>query len=193
LPPSRRLSAEEAALWRKVAAGVRRLENGAPTDVGSEVAEGAPVLGRSTRPSPPAGAGGEFRGKPARAVSTKSGGPFADTLDGGWDRKLTTGNIAPEVTIDLHGCTLDRAHDRLDHGLRRAIADSVRIVLLVTGKAPRSGASRIDLPLRGIIRASVQDWLQAAPYADRIAAVRPAHPRHGGAGALYVILRRIRN
>ena len=34
------------------------------------------------------------------------------------------------------------------------------------------------------------DWLAAGPHASRIAAIRPAHPRHGGAGAVYVILRR---
>ncbi|MEY4721316.1 MAG: hypothetical protein RIQ46_1041, partial [Pseudomonadota bacterium] len=36
------------------------------------------------------------------------------------------------------------------------------------------------------------DWLAAGPFASRIAAVRPAHPRHGGAGAVYIVLRRPR-
>lgn len=100
--------------------------------------------------------------------------------------------MTPDLTIDLHGCSLDQAHGRLDHGLARAIGQGARVVLLVTGKPPRPGTSRIDLPLRGIIRASVRDWLIATPYADRIAAVRGAHPRHGGGGALYIILRRSR-
>ena len=38
----------------------------------------------------------------------------------------------------------------------------------------------------------VIDWLAAGPHASRVAAVRPAHQRHGGSGALYVILRRPR-
>ena len=37
---------------------------------------------------------------------------------------------------------------------------------------------------------SHQDWLAASRHAPRIAAVRPAQPRHGGAGAVYVVLRR---
>jgi DNA-nicking Smr family endonuclease len=115
------------------------------------------------------------------------------TLDGNWDRKLATGTVAPDVTIDLHGCSLDQAHDRLDHGLARAIGHGARVILLVTGKAPRTGASRLDRPLRGIIRASVHDWIAAGPHASRVAAIRGAHPRHGGAGALYIIVRRIRN
>ena len=43
---------------------------------------------------------------------------------------------------------------------------------------------------RGAIRAAVGDWLAASRHAADIAAVRSAHPRHGGAGALYIILRR---
>jgi DNA-nicking Smr family endonuclease len=117
----------------------------------------------------------------------------ANTLDASWDRKLASGAVAPDMTIDLHGCSLHQAHDRLDHGLGRAIAQGARLVLLVTGKAPRADTSRLDLPLRGIIRASVNDWISAGPHAGRIAAIRGAHPRHGGAGALYIVLRRVRN
>jgi DNA-nicking Smr family endonuclease len=45
---------------------------------------------------------------------------------------------------------------------------------------------------RGAIRAAVGDWLAASRHAGHIAAVRGAHPRHGGAGALYIVLRRRR-
>jgi len=38
----------------------------------------------------------------------------------------------------------------------------------------------------------VLDWLAAGTHASRIAAVRGAHPRHGGAGALYIVLKRAR-
>jgi DNA-nicking Smr family endonuclease len=36
----------------------------------------------------------------------------------------------------------------------------------------------------------VGDWLAASRHAGDIAAVRNAHPRHGGGGALYIVLRR---
>jgi DNA-nicking Smr family endonuclease len=64
------------------------------------------------------------------------------------------------------------------------------VLLLITGK-PRPGddhGSRGER--RGAIRAKVLDWLAAGHHASRIAAVRAAHPRHGGAGALYIVLRR---
>jgi DNA-nicking Smr family endonuclease len=36
----------------------------------------------------------------------------------------------------------------------------------------------------------VHDWLEASRHAATIAAVRPAHRRHGGGGSLYIVLRR---
>ena len=112
----------------------------------------------------------------------------AATLDGSWDRRLTRGMTQPDVTLDLHGHTLASAHALLDHGLDRAFAHGNRVVLLVTGKPPRPESERPHA--RGAIRAAVADWLAASRFADRIAAVRGAHARHGGAGALYIVLRR---
>ncbi|URW76169.1 Smr/MutS family protein [Sphingomonas donggukensis] len=112
------------------------------------------------------------------------------TLDGGWDRRLSRGMVAPDRTIDLHGHTLQSAYSLLDHALDRAIRDGSRVILLVTGKPPRKESERPHA--RGAIRAAVGDWLAASRHADRIAAVRGAHPRHGGTGALYIVLRRDR-
>jgi DNA-nicking Smr family endonuclease len=112
--------------------------------------------------------------------------PAGGTLDGSWDRKLTKGDVSPDRVIDLHGHTLDRAWDAIDLGLDRAISAGERVVLLITGHAPR-GEPPIE---RGKIRAAVHDWLAVSRHARRIAAVRSAHPRHGGRGSLYVILRR---
>jgi DNA-nicking Smr family endonuclease len=90
------------------------------------------------------------------------------------------------MVIDLHGHTLAAAHAALDHGIEQALAQDCRVVLLVTGRPPREGGRR------GIIHASFREWLAASRHARRIAAVRPAHPRHGGIGAFYVVLRRAR-
>ncbi|CAA9533332.1 MAG: SMR/MUTS FAMILY PROTEIN, partial [uncultured Sphingomonadaceae bacterium] len=79
------------------------------------------------------------------------------------------------------------AYEALDEGLARASARGARLVLLITGKPPTSAAPPIR---RGAIRAAVGDWLHASRHAANIAAVRNAAPRHGGAGALYIVLRR---
>lgn len=174
----RRLSVEEQALWARVTATVRALSGRAPGDAPpAPIAEPPPPNVRRAPPqreSPPA---------PARRTAAP------DTLDGGWDRRLRRGLVAPERTIDLHGHTLASAHDALDHALERAIIDDVRLMLVITGRPPRQGDAQ---PRRGLIRAAIGDWLAGSRHAGRIAAVRNAHPRHGGAGALYLVLRRRR-
>jgi DNA-nicking Smr family endonuclease len=108
------------------------------------------------------------------------------TLDGSWDRKLKSGQVQPDRTLDLHGHSLDRAWEAIDRSLERAIALGERVLLLITGHERRG-----DPPLdRGRIRAAVHDWLAASRHARHIAAVRGAHRRHGGGGSLYIILRR---
>lgn len=116
---------------------------------------------------------------------------MANTLDGSWDKRLRLGQIDPDVSIDLHGETLSTAHARLNRSLAAAIRSEARIILLITGRPPRDNP-RLPPHSRGVIRASIGDWLAASPHASQIAAVRNAHPRHGGAGALYLILRRAR-
>ena len=86
-------------------------------------------------------------------------------------------------TLDLHGCSLDAAWEAIDRALERGIAAGDRVI---TGHA-RAGEPPVQ---RGKIRAAVHDWLAVSPHADRIAAVRTAHKRHGGGGSLYIILRR---
>ncbi len=114
------------------------------------------------------------------------------SLDAGWDRKLAQGLVSPDFTIDLHGASLDAAHVRLEHMLALAVAQGARVVLLITGKArPGDGAGGRG-ERRGAIRAKFSDWLAHGQHASRIAAIRPAHPRHGGAGAVYLVLRRAR-
>lgn len=107
-------------------------------------------------------------------------------LDGSWEKKIRGGQLQPEFSIDLHGHGLAGAHSALDTALGQAVARGFRVLLVIAGK-PRPG--RIA-PGRGAIRAEIGDWLERSPHADRIASVRVAHPRHGGDGALYVILRR---
>jgi DNA-nicking Smr family endonuclease len=110
------------------------------------------------------------------------------TLDGTWDRRLASGAVQPDLTVDLHGHDLASAYDLLDTRLEQAIAMGDRVLLLITGKPPKG-----EPPIaRGRIRGAVGDWLAASRHAGSIAAVRGAHPRHGGAGALYIILRRAR-
>jgi DNA-nicking Smr family endonuclease len=185
----RRLAPEEAALWKRVVASV--------TPIKARPVKSVEALAKSETPVPaaiPATVKAKVKGRvppPRPAAPTPSARkPAANTLDGSWDRRLSRGLVAPESTVDLHGHSLSSAYDRLDFGLEAAVSRGDRVLLLVTGKAPRPESERPHA--RGAIRAAVGDWLAASRFSDRIAAVRTAHSRHGGAGALYIILRRPR-
>ena len=172
----RRLGPDEARLWARVVESVRPLGGLAPSvpaEAGSEDAAGPPPVHRrrAAPPEPPAPSKGPGR-----------------TLDASWDRRLSRGLVSPDVTLDLHGHNLATAYDLLDRRLEEAIRAGSRLLLLVTGKPPGPGGPA----RRGAIRAAVGDWLHASRHSGRIAAVRGAHPRHGGAGALYIVLRRAR-
>ncbi|MDQ3143728.1 MAG: Smr/MutS family protein [Pseudomonadota bacterium] len=178
----RKLSAEEEALWSRVAATIRPLSreplHAAATDVTPEPMVAPPV------PGPPRG-----RVPPVRqmAVLPRSRPTLqAATLDGGWDRRLRAGEVQPDRTLDLHGHNLDRAWEAIDRQLDRSIAAGDRVLLFITGHE-RQGEPPVA---RGRIRAAVNDWLAASRHSARIAAVRPAHRRHGGGGSLYIILRK---
>lgn len=175
----RRLSADEQALWSRVVASVTPLHPRTPPSAAAPaLAEPAPaatpVLPARVTPSPR-----------QTAPAPKPG----ETLDGSWDRRLSRGLAQPDATVDLHGHNLATAYDLLDRRLEQAIADGARLLLLVTGKPPSEARKPSG---RGAIRAAVGDWLGASRHAGSIAAVRGAHPRHGGSGALYIVLRRKR-
>lgn len=184
--PPRVMTPEERALWARVIATVK--------PIAREPVSAAPKTTPLPKPVVPADAAPVARVKgrvpPARTPAPRPPPPLAATLDASWDRRLSRGLVSPESTIDLHGHTLATAHARLDHGLAAAIAREDRVLLLITGKPPRPESERPHA--RGAIRAAVGDWLAGSRHADRIAAVRNAHPRHGGAGALYIILKRQR-
>lgn len=188
----RRLSRDEARLWARVAETVRPLTRQDSPLLG-EVAErsidggGLPPAPRPLRPAfggPPSLKSAALSTSPPRALDSHG-------LDAGWERRLAKALVAPDFTLDLHGHSLEAAHRRLDMGLAQAITLGARVVLLITGR-PRPVEAADRGSNRGAIRAKVLDWLALGPHASKIAAVRPAHRRHGGAGALYVVLRRPR-
>ncbi|MEO6153533.1 MAG: Smr/MutS family protein [Croceibacterium sp.] len=185
MKPPRGLTIDEAALWRRVTDTVKPLDP-APA-IREIVAEPVPdAVARAPKPKgrvPPA--------RPAPVPAAAPASAVAAGLDGTWERKLARAAVAPDFTLDLHGCTLDQAHHRLDSGLVQAKAMRARLVLLITGK-PRPVDPADRGTHRGAIRAKVIDWLAAGPHGADIVAIRGAHRRHGGDGALYLVMRRTR-
>lgn len=192
----RTLSQEERKLWSAVARTVAPARPKKP----AMIKEAKAFL---TAPKPkPSFELRDFRiGETAR--DTAPGGQMAPSvsdrlaqapvrMDHGAHKKMLRGKLKPEGRIDLHGMTLAQAHPALIRFIQTAQEGGKRLVLVITGK----GKHRDDpgpIPIRrGVLKHQVPGWLQAPPLGRVVLDIREAHPRHGGAGAYYVYLRRPR-
>mgnify|MGYP000852620931 CR=1 FL=1 len=177
-PATRHLTRDEIELWRAVTATVTpRLPR-------------APILAaehKAPRREPLVDAGGVLT-SPARSrepVVRQVG-----SIDRRQRRDLTKGKLQIDAKLDLHGKRAAEAHHAVLDFLHRMHKDGGRIVLIVTGKGERSG-DRGDLEF-GILRRQAPIWLSDPRLRHIVAAFGEAAQPHGGAGALYVRLRRSR-
>lgn len=99
--------------------------------------------------------------------------------------KLARGRLEIEGRVDLHGLTQAEAHALLFSFLASAHRRGARYVLVITGKG---SSSRSD----GVLRRAVPGWLASPSFRVLVSSHEEAARQHGGAGALYVRLRRER-
>lgn len=185
----KQMSEADWALWRKVASSAKPLS---PERL-KEMAKGAETSGPPVRPQyrPPARG---YRGglaadvaslKPMKKspLSLRKGeaAPAHQPIDPKLHRKISSGRQPIEAAIDLHGMTQQRAFNALTGFLARSYKSGLRIVLVITGKGEAG---------EGVLKRRVPDWLARPELAAITNGYLGAHPAHGGAGALYVRLRR---
>ncbi len=185
----RELTEEERALWRGIARSVKPLRKRAHRKADDvAVAAGAPPKAvKSAKPAKPTRivrpAAPSL--KPLPAPSPPPSSPAR--LPRREKQQLARGRTAIDARIDLHGLTQAEAHAALAHFLRRAQRDDARFVLVITGKGARAADRE-----RGVLRRQVPHWLGLPDLRDIVLGFEEAHVAHGGEGALYVRLKRIR-
>lgn len=127
-----------------------------------------------------------------------TGQPFdLKDADFNWHQKLRSGKAKPEGKVDLHGMSQDRAYAALHHYIEEAQRRGKRLILVVTGKgglkSDYGAVSHSDyIKGRGILKVNVPRWLSERDLARRIVSFYSARGEHGGDGALYVVLKKIR-
>lgn len=179
----RQLTDEERRLWRLAMRDTEPLHSEPPTAPRPPEAH-KPV----SRPSVP-----PTKQIATQAVPTKLAAPRqkpseldrvrpVDIDRRSWQR-LKRGNIALDGRIDLHGLTQAQAHERLNGFIMAMQARGCRTVLVITGMG-RSGD--------GVLRQMVPRWLNEPSNRQRIVTFTQAQLRHGGSGALYVLLKKRR-
>jgi DNA-nicking Smr family endonuclease len=125
-------------------------------------------------------------------AATKSAPPVPPPLiplDRRLKQRLARGGEPIAARLDLHGRTQSEAHSALLRFLQRAQADGAKTVLVITGKG--GGASDFARE-RGVLKRQVPLWLTLPEFRALVLGVEDAHVGHGGEGALYVRVRRVR-
>ena len=181
-PRLRRLSAEEIELWLNVTRGVaRRPESGSPQPPQPRV--DAELQAGEAGGNPPKGASAATPPSPAPRKAPPPLAPLERRLR----QKLAHGRAVPDAAIDLHGLRRQEAFLALREFLARAQIEGARLVLVVTGKGARATS---EDGTAGVLRKSVPNWLRGPEYRSIVLGFEEAARPHGGAGALYVRLRR---
>ena len=175
----RELSSDDLKIWRYVTRSVHPLREIARHPAEDQTSDEPPPRARKTSVPIPE--------SPTRVVP-RSPAPLALGSTADMDRRTAQrfkrGEMAVDGRIDLHGLTLDQAHGALTSFMRGAYARGARCVVVVTGKGKGESI--------GKIRKETPHWLNQTPLRSMILAVTEARPGQGGAGALYVLLKRKR-
>ena len=179
----RRLSDDERVLWKGVTRSIAPLRKASQTkpDDGDPVAvpaspksraKPAPILATPIPPPKPA------KPPPLAPLGRKT------------KKRIARGSNAIDGRLDLHGMTQAEAHSALFHYLRREQARGSKVVLVITGKGARGNDEGGG---RGVLKRMVPMWLGQPELRGLILGFENAAIGHGGEGALYVSLRKIRD
>ncbi|MGD9769841.1 MAG: Smr/MutS family protein, partial [Pseudolabrys sp.] len=123
---------------------------------------------------------------PVRTPAAPKPPPLAP-LERRLKKKLARGTESIDARLDLHGCTQRAAHAALLQCLRRCQGNGARFVLVITGKG-RAGSD--GFRETGVLKRHVPQWLAMPEFRGYVVGFEDAAAGHGGAGALYVRLRR---
>jgi len=104
-----------------------------------------------------------------------------DGVQHGVYKNLRMGRYDIEARLDLHRLTVDEARREVFQFLKDCYQYELRTVLILHGKGER------NVDKVAAIKSHLSVWL---PQIDEIMAFHSAQPRHGGTGAVYVMLKK---
>lgn len=181
----RGMTGEDKALWDEIAKSIKPLP-GRRTKTGREP-EALSVEEQTSK-------GMEKRNRPlAVAAPVKRREPKAPPLapmDRRLKQKISRGSTEIDAKLDLHGYTQAEAKSRLLRFLETAQAREHALVIVITGKGKRGGDSWSNEG--GVLKRQVPLWLALPEFRSLVIGFEEAGVRHGGAGALYIRVRRRR-
>lgn len=96
-------------------------------------------------------------------------------------RRLKTGQIRFEASIDLHGMTVNQSRELIWEFIAEATKREVRCIRVTHGKALRKDKNK------PIIKSYINTWLRQHP---QVLGFSSCLAKHGGTGSLYILLKR---
>lgn len=111
---------------------------------------------------------------------------FVSDLDPKVYRQLRAGQFSPEAHLDLHGLNAEQALFALLPFVREQYLAGRRCLLVIPGRGANSPGG---VP---VLKEELKVWLTRDPLRRVVLAFATAQPRHGGAGAIYVLLRKFK-
>jgi len=159
-------------LWSTITRSIAPLKGRKRAEDAAEI---APAETRSTaRPA----------ASPAATPPRRTTPPPLPPIDRRTKQRLARGATEIGGRLDLHGLTQAEAHAALARFLHGAQARDVKVVLVITGKGGSDGEGR------GVLKRQVPMWLEGPELRSLVIGYDNAGIGHGGAGALYVRVRR---
>jgi len=167
----RNLSPEEARAWACVAATVKPIGKRAADfeELSAALESGHAEMDAPAPKTAP---------KSQKPEAPKTPAPPAER---GGEKKVRRGNLSIAARFDLHGHTQASASRALPAFLEHQQTEGVRCVLVITGKGKEG---------QGVLRRNFLLWLESPGARRLVSGYAESHPKHGGAGAFYVFLRR---
>ena len=157
---------DERLLWREAMRNVKPLRRVPAHHLAPEPLAESPAIAETKSPTP----------HPRAAPAHHAPGTGLDRRS---TQRLKRGQMEIDGRLDLHGHTQDRAHGALNNFIANADAAGKRLLIVITGKS-------------GVLHRAVPMWLAEGENRARVLSIAPAQAKHGGDGALYVLLRRRR-
>ena len=96
-------------------------------------------------------------------------------------RDFNKGNVFIENKLDLHGFNQVDAKNLLEDFINQSIENGKRLILIITGKGKEG---------EGVIKNNIISWLNTKDLRNKILAANYASKKHGGSGAIYILLRK---
>lgn len=215
-PKKRWLSEEEAELWAYVVRDATRLRrsrrkataksagdstaNGVATAATAGITRDAAAPAQ-VKPATPAKTPSPTKTPSSRnqvptpAIPSPSPAPSLASFDWRQARRLASGRDDIEARLDLHGRRQHEAYAALRSFLYSCRARGFRNVLVITGKGGRRAEETNGYHFgeeRGVLRRLAPEWLRETEFREMVVSFTESHERHGGDGALYIKLRRMK-